>query len=534
MGLHKKRTSLICLTVFILLTLTFLFLFRERQSLLAPSADMKNFSDSNGIVYFIRKNENFTSFSEKSAPKDSPAFKEINESEMSQAITNLSCNHEKYAVFIKANNSLNFTPNNEFFDAALKTTQVQYFSRMDGSIDERIFTVHGSCNTTELLKHADSFHSIMKNRDCIAHSVYNNSATEEWFHSERKIKITIPKYVIDEASASVDSYFNNIGNHDILLDNFHFNLFIAATNSKELELASTFDSLDDIFVLRDFYYYELQTKIPEKYLQRLKDNVFVIKGFSTGKITTKLIELGIAPENRDVSILNPHFNTEVMAEVHKRFNERNILQIYLGTAQRFTAKDFEKTKTILLDEMYPYIDRLPVENQQYNMNHIEKALEATHILYKRGWVITSFVGRNKEHAKFFGEKYPWIKLHIFESVSHKDYVELLLKKNTFYFSHYLESYGLPYYECLQSGIPVFLFSENAPALVFRNMENSVMFSARNSAKTIATLIEEYYDLFDESLFNMIREDARQLFAAETFGERLLEALKRSGQINLDS
>ncbi|KAK9829755.1 hypothetical protein WJX72_007688 [[Myrmecia] bisecta] len=105
----------------------------------------------------------------------------------------------------------------------------------------------------------------------------------------------------------------------------------------------------------------------------------------------------------------------------------------------------------------------------------------------------------------------------------KEYLQLI-RSNTFYHSHMWETYGMPFYEMLQHGIPVFSWAELVPPLLFQHHKNSVICSLLDEAEQCARSIEGFYcRRWSAALYEEIRATSNTLYAAETFGMRLQQA-----------
>jgi hypothetical protein len=202
------------------------------------------------------------------------------------------------------------------------------------------------------------------------------------------------------------------------------------------------------------------------------------------------------------------------------FNDRNRITIPLGTLQELCEKDHHtREKTIILDEPHRVtLNDIQNRDKQHVLSYI-KALDVCEILHGRGWNVKTFCTRDKDNRfDQVKHEYPFLKVETFDR-PWVPYLQMIdfYKSGSVFFDHYQETHGFAAYENLQMGNSLVVFSENFNPLTVRQFQNGVSLSLYMSNDLCAQMIESQFEL---NRHDIIAAESRELFSADTFGERL--------------
>lgn len=101
----------------------------------------------------------------------------------------------------------------------------------------------------------------------------------------------------------------------------------------------------------------------------------------------------------------------------------------------------------------------------------------------------------------------------------------VLRRASVLFSHTLETFGLPFMESLQMGIPVAGFREHLHPSFFRDFHNSIQCGLNEPSQYCADRIVEFFNTkWTDQKWREIREESKQLFSVNSFAERIVETL----------
>lgn len=342
----------------------------------------------------------------------------------------------------------------------------------------------------------------------------------------KKLQLYIPKDYLSLVKNNTLGNFLEIEHSNIFLAITSLSYFYAAKNSP-IQIITSIDECVGPCAIRDFF-----ADYPRmKNMQKTKNISWWV--ISDSALRNPLPDFnyiyhGFWILNRNLNESPEELHTKDAAMLHDSINDKKRVISSLGMVQQLVPKDVcevKPNKTILIDEIYPAIDVDPGQSKHFWMAFNKTMEIATILQEKHGFELVSFVGRNQKHLDVWRKQYPKVRVHSMKKLKYGDYLKIV-RKATFYFSHTFETYGMPYFEALQHGMPVFLFSEHAPSFLFSNFGNSVQFSLKESAILSAERIADYVlNVYSVQQCQKIKDNAEFLFSAEKFGKKLIKYIE---------